>query len=67
MGRELQKKKNKSSISKVRHKPKSKKVPIKGNAVVARNWYFFPHYFSCEPYGFLLGNLFRKNARVEGD
>ncbi|KAL8972074.1 MAG: hypothetical protein Q9183_000746 [Haloplaca sp. 2 TL-2023] len=38
MGRELQKKKNKSSISKVRHKPKSKKVPIKGNAVVARNW-----------------------------
>ncbi|KAI9705080.1 MAG: Nucleolar protein 16 [Candelina mexicana] len=38
MGRELQKKKNRSSISKVKHKPKSKKHPILGNAIVAANW-----------------------------
>lgn len=42
MGRELQKKKNRSSIPKVRHKPKSKKVNIKGNPIVAANW-FAPH------------------------
>ena len=38
MGRELQKKKNKSSISRVRQKPKSKKINIRGNAIVASNW-----------------------------
>ncbi|KAL8730987.1 MAG: hypothetical protein Q9181_004469 [Wetmoreana brouardii] len=38
MGRELQKKKNKSSLRRVKQKPKSKKLPIRGNAVVAANW-----------------------------
>ncbi|KAL8662748.1 MAG: hypothetical protein Q9202_004440 [Teloschistes flavicans] len=41
MGRELQKKKNRSSIPKVKHKRKNKntkKVQVKGNAVVAANW-----------------------------
>jgi len=39
MGRELQKKKNRSSIAKVKHRPKSKKLQnIRGNAVVAANW-----------------------------
>ncbi|TKA74755.1 hypothetical protein B0A49_02258 [Cryomyces minteri] len=37
MGRELQKKKNKSSISKVKHKPKSKKKLLM-NPIVAANW-----------------------------
>ncbi|KAL8776805.1 MAG: hypothetical protein Q9213_008121 [Squamulea squamosa] len=39
MGRELQKKKNKSSIPKVKHKPKSKKLNLKANPIVAANWY----------------------------
>lgn len=39
MGRELQKKKNKSSIPKRRHKPKSKKK-ILANPIIAANWYF---------------------------
>ncbi|KFY26439.1 hypothetical protein V493_04080 [Pseudogymnoascus sp. VKM F-4281 (FW-2241)] len=38
MGRELQKKKNRSSISKVKHKPKSKRVNPLGNAIIAANW-----------------------------
>ncbi|KAL8768010.1 MAG: hypothetical protein Q9209_005681 [Squamulea sp. 1 TL-2023] len=38
MGRELQKKKNKSSIPKVKHKPKSKKLNLKANPIVAANW-----------------------------
>ncbi|KAL9604058.1 MAG: hypothetical protein Q9219_000820 [cf. Caloplaca sp. 3 TL-2023] len=38
MGRELQKKKNKSSIPKVKRKPKSKKLNIKANPIVAANW-----------------------------
>ncbi|SLM35916.1 nucleolar protein 16 [Lasallia pustulata] len=38
MGRELQKKKNKSSIPKVKHKPKSKRINPLGNAIVAANW-----------------------------
>ncbi|KAI9759791.1 MAG: hypothetical protein M4579_002090 [Chaenotheca gracillima] len=38
MGRELQKKKNKSSISRVRQKPKSKKVAIKSSPLIAANW-----------------------------
>jgi len=39
MGRELQKKKNRSSIPKVKHKPKSKRVNPLGNAIIAANWY----------------------------
>jgi len=39
MGRELQKKKNRSSINKVKLKPKSKKVNPLGNPIVAANWY----------------------------
>ncbi|MCJ1251553.1 Nucleolar protein 16 [Trapelia coarctata] len=38
MGRELQKKKNRSSIPKVKHKPKSKRLNVQGNAIVASNW-----------------------------
>ncbi|KAI9680612.1 MAG: Nucleolar protein 16 [Caeruleum heppii] len=38
MGRELQKKKNRSSTPKVRHKPKSKKINIRGNAIIEANW-----------------------------
>lgn len=38
MGRELQKKKNRSSIPKVKHKPKSKKLSVRGNTIVASNW-----------------------------
>lgn len=41
MGRELQKKKNRSSIPKVKHKRKNqngKKLQVKGNALVAANW-----------------------------
>ncbi|KAI9890636.1 MAG: Nucleolar protein 16 [Vezdaea aestivalis] len=38
MGRELQKKKNRSSIPKIRQKPKSKKISVRGNAIVAANW-----------------------------
>ncbi|KAK3672423.1 Ribosome biogenesis protein Nop16 [Recurvomyces mirabilis] len=37
MGRELQKRKNRSGISKVRRKPKSKKLHL-GNAIIAQNW-----------------------------
>jgi nucleolar protein 16 len=40
MGRELQKKKNRSSIPKVRRKPKSKKKVL-GNPIIAANWYDF--------------------------
>ncbi|KAL8993452.1 MAG: hypothetical protein Q9169_006339 [Polycauliona sp. 2 TL-2023] len=39
MGRELQKKKNKSSLNKVKHKPKSKKLNLQANPIVAKNWY----------------------------
>src|SRR5579862_1244662 len=39
MGRELQKKKNRSSNPKVRRKPKSKRVNVLGNPIVAANWY----------------------------
>jgi hypothetical protein len=42
MGRELQKKKNRSSIAKVRQKPKSKKVNPLGNPIIAANWYLPP-------------------------
>ncbi|KAI9819680.1 MAG: Nucleolar protein 16 [Thelocarpon impressellum] len=38
MGRELQKKKNRSSVNKVRQKPKSKKTHVRGNAIIAQNW-----------------------------
>ena len=40
MARPLQKKKNKSSLPRVRQKPKSKKLlNIKSNPIVAANWY----------------------------
>ncbi|MCJ1224578.1 Nucleolar protein 16 [Toensbergia leucococca] len=38
MGRELQKKKNKSSLPKAHQKPKSKKLNLRGNALIAANW-----------------------------
>ncbi|KAL8757117.1 MAG: hypothetical protein Q9184_004299 [Pyrenodesmia sp. 2 TL-2023] len=38
MGRELQKKKNRSSNPKVKQKPKSKKLNLKSNPIVAANW-----------------------------
>ncbi|KAI4271055.1 MAG: hypothetical protein LQ337_006275 [Flavoplaca oasis] len=38
MGRELQKKKNKSSLNKVKHKPKSKKLNLQANPIIAKNW-----------------------------
>lgn len=54
MGRELQKKKNRSSIPKVKHKPKSKRVNPLGNAIIAANWYVLrpPSYSQdlCSPY-----------------
>lgn len=40
MGRELQKKKKRSSIPKIKLKPKSKKVNPLGNPIIAANWYF---------------------------
>jgi len=40
MGRELQKKKNRSSIAKVQRKPKSKKK-ILNNPIIAANWSVF--------------------------
>ncbi|KAL9070432.1 MAG: hypothetical protein Q9161_004856 [Pseudevernia consocians] len=38
MARPLQKKKNKSSLHRVRQKPKSKHINIKSNPIVAANW-----------------------------
>ncbi|KAI9734636.1 MAG: Nucleolar protein 16 [Cirrosporium novae-zelandiae] len=38
MGRELQKKKNRSSIPKVKRKQKSKKLNFKGNQIISQNW-----------------------------
>ncbi|KAK4693002.1 nucleolar protein 16, partial [Lecanoromycetidae sp. Uapishka_2] len=38
MARPLQKKKNKSSLPRVRQKPKSKRINIKSNPIVAANW-----------------------------
>ncbi|KAG9231872.1 putative nucleolar protein 16 [Amylocarpus encephaloides] len=38
MGRELQKKKRRSSIRKVRMKPKSKRVNVLSNPIIAANW-----------------------------
>jgi nucleolar protein 16 len=39
MGRELQKKKNRSSVPKIKLKPKSKRINPLGNAIIAANWY----------------------------
>ena len=39
MARPLQKKKNKSSLNRVRRKPKSKRINIKSNPIVAAKWY----------------------------
>lgn len=38
MGRELQKKKNRSSLPRVRHRRPSKKINPLGNAIIAANW-----------------------------
>ncbi|KAH0545162.1 hypothetical protein FGG08_000774 [Glutinoglossum americanum] len=38
MGRELQKKKNRSSNPRVKRKPKSRRVNVLGNPIVAANW-----------------------------
>ncbi|EHK98347.1 hypothetical protein GLAREA_12888 [Glarea lozoyensis ATCC 20868] len=38
MGRELQKKKRRSSIAKIKMKPKSKRVNPLGNPIIAANW-----------------------------
>jgi len=38
MGRELQKKKNRSGNAKIKLKPKSKRVNPLGNAIIAANW-----------------------------
>ncbi|KAI4290067.1 MAG: hypothetical protein L6R35_000666 [Caloplaca aegaea] len=38
MGRELQKKKNRSSLPRVKQKPKSKKLDLRANPIVAANW-----------------------------
>jgi hypothetical protein len=49
MGRELQKKKNRSSIPKKRQNPKSKKK-ILHNPIIAANWYFLlPTSVTSEP------------------
>ncbi|KAL8697862.1 MAG: hypothetical protein Q9201_006886 [Fulgogasparrea decipioides] len=63
MGRELQKKKNKSSLPRVKHKPKSKKLPIKGNAIVAANW--SRHETLSQNYR-RLGLVSKLNARAGG-
>lgn len=42
MGRELQKKKNRSSLPKKRQNPKSKKK-ILANPIIAANWYVACH------------------------
>jgi Ribosome biogenesis protein Nop16 len=42
MGRELQKKKKRSSIPKIKMKPKSKRVNPLGNPIIAANWYVPP-------------------------
>jgi hypothetical protein len=39
MGRELQKKKKRSSLPKVRQKKKSKKINVQSDPIVAANWY----------------------------
>lgn len=38
MGGPIQKKKNKSSLPKIRQKPKSKRFNINSNPIVAANW-----------------------------
>jgi nucleolar protein 16 len=38
MGRELQKKKNRSSNAKIKMKPKSKRINPLGNSIIAANW-----------------------------
>jgi hypothetical protein len=59
MGRELQKAKNRSSISKVKQKPKSKRrLNPKGNAIVAANWFVST---SLNP---LLPHLFPTRSRL---
>ena len=54
MTRPLQKKKNKSSLPRIRQKPKSKRINIKSNPIVAANWYIkkpliFPSSFTPFP------------------
>ena len=51
MGRELQKKKKRSSIAKIKMKPKSKRVNPLGNPIIAANWYgnSLPRIFNTIP------------------
>lgn len=49
MGRELQKKKKRSSIPKIKMKPKSKRVNPLGNPIIAANWYVSPLLISARP------------------
>ena len=53
MGRELQKKKNKSSIPKLRHKGPSKKKVLQ-NPIIAANWYVAS--LALFPYSALMHN-----------
>jgi hypothetical protein len=46
MGRELQKKKNKSSVPKQRQKGPSKKKILQ-NPIIAKHWYFHATVFLC--------------------
>ena len=52
MGRERQKQKRKSSFPKVKMKPKSKKLDIKGSQTIASNWY------SAHPHSMNLAALY---------
>ena len=66
MGRERQKKKNKSSIPKVRLKRKPRRVNPRSNPVIAANWYeclfsTFPEFLNS-PLPLLLGNSYESEG-----